>query len=326
MTERIRWGICGTGSIAGQFAASLADIDDAELVAVASNDATRGAAFAGRFGAERTHLGYDAMADDGDVDVVYVASTQDAHLADVLMLVEGGRNVLCEKPFALSRSQAQTMIDMALANDVFLMEAMWSRFLPSYERLVELLDEGAIGDVRLVEANFSMRIADDDIDGHRLFDPARGGGALLDLGVYPVQLAHLVAGPPSEVHARATLTEDGVDEQTVLSLEHPGGVHSLLHTAIRTRGTCAARITGSEGVITLDPFMHCTTKLTVERGFEREELDFGDPSLGYQVPEVHRCVREGLVESPRMSHATTLEIMAILDEARSQIGVVFPGE
>lgn len=325
MTEKIRWGICGTGSIAGQFATALENVADAELVAVASHDADRLAAFAGTHDVPTTHLGYDAMADDGDVDVVYVASTQDRHLADVLMLLEGGRNVLCEKPFALSAAQATTMIETARGSDLFLMEALWSRFQPSYVRLVELLDEGAIGEPRRVEANFSFRVPDDEIEGHRLFDPTRGGGALLDLGVYPVQLAHLVLGAPASVAATAVL-DGGVDVEAGLLLQHEGGSMSLLHTAIRAGGTCTARITGTDGAITLDAFMHCTTRLGIERGFDTEYLDFEGPSLHYQVPEVHRCLRHGLIESPLMPHAETLAIMATLDEARSQIGLRFPGE
>ncbi len=223
MTDPIRWGICGAGSIAGQFATALAEIDDAELVAVASTDAQRAAEFAERHGGARAHLGYEAMAADGDVDVVYVASTQDRHHDDVITLLQGGRNVLCEKPFALNGMQAQAMIEQAQGSGLFLMEAMWSRFLPSYERLVELIDGGAIGEPRRVESDFSFRVPDDETEGHRLFDPARGGGALLDLGVYPVQLAHLILGPPETVAATAHLNADGIDEATAMVLGHAGG-------------------------------------------------------------------------------------------------------
>lgn len=326
MNEKIRWGICGTGSIASQFATALRNVPDAELVAVASEDADRCAAFAGEHGVPRSHLGYDAMADDGDVDVVYVASTQERHFRDVMLLLEGGRNVLCEKPFALSEAQARTMIDTARNGDLFLMEAMWSRFQPSYVRMMELIDEGAIGEPLRVEADFGFRIPVDERADHRLFDPHRGGGALLDLGIYPVHLAHLVLGPPTGVVAAGELTESGVDAWTNLLLTHDGGASSVLTSAITVRGSLSGRIAGTEGVITMDPFMHVTTRFTVEKGFESETFEFDDPSLHHQVPEVHRCLREGRIESGLMPHGDTLAMLATLDEARRQIGLSFPDE
>lgn len=326
MSEKIRWGICGTGSIASQFANALGRVPDAELVAVASEDADRAAAFAGHHGVPVTHLGYDAMADDDDVDVVYVASTQQRHMRDVLLLLEGGRNVLCEKPFALSEAQARTMIDTARNAGLFLMEAMWSRFQPSYVRMMELIDDGAIGRPLRVDADFGFRIPEDERDDHRLFDSQRGGGALLDLGIYPVHLAHLVLGPPTSVAAAAALTDTGVDAWTNLLLSHEGGAASVLTSAITVRGSLSGRIAGTEGVITMDPFMHVTTRFTLERGLESETFEFDDPSLHHQVPEVHRCLSEGLIESDVMPHGDTLAMLATLDEARRQIGLTFPDE
>lgn len=324
--ERVRWGICGTGEIASRFVAALGHVPDAEVVAVASHDPGRAAAFAGRYGVATTHLGYDSLADDDDVDVVYVASTQQRHVDDVVLFAEAGRNVLCEKPFALSVSQAETMIGAAAASSVFLMEAMWTRFLPSYLKLRELLDDGAIGTPQLVEANFSLRIPDGEVGGHRLFDPQRGGGALFDLGIYLVHLAHFVLGPPTHVHAAGHLTADGIDAQTSLLLEHEGGASSLLSTGLRINGSCGARITGTEGSIEIDPFMHATNKLRLQQGFETTAFDFPDASLHYQVLEVHRCLRLGFTESPRMPHADTLAMLGTLDDARAQIGLRYPAQ
>ena len=326
MKEKIRWGICGTGSIASQFAAALGNVPDAELVAVASEDAERCATFAAEHDVPVSHLGYDAMADDDEVDVVYVASTQQRHFRDVMLLLEGGRNVLCEKPFALNAAQARTMIDTACAGDLFLMEAMWSRFQPSYVRMMELIDEGAIGQPLRVEADFGFRIPVDERADHRLFDPHRGGGALLDLGIYPVHLAHLVLGPPTAVVAAGELTDTGVDAWTNLLLTHGDGGASVLTSAITVRGSLTGRIAGTDGVITMDPFMHVTTGFTIQKGFDRETFEFDDPSLHHQVPEVHRCLREGRVESEVMPHADTLAMLATLDEARRQIGLSFPDE
>lgn len=324
--EPIRWGIAGTGQIAGEFATALARVDDAELVAVASEDADRLATFAGRYGVPRSHVGYEDLAADDDVDVVYVPSTQERHCRDVLLFLEANRHVLCEKPFALNLRQAELMIETARLGDLFLMEAMWSRFQPSYIRLHELLAEGAIGRPLHLEANFAFRVPDDEIEGHRLFDPHRGGGALLDLGVYPIHLAHFVLGAPESVMADAVLNAQGLDERTLMALRHADGATALLWAGIRTNGSCAARIVGTDGVVHLDPFMHATSKLRLERGFETEELEFPDASLHRQVPEVHRCLREGAIESAVMPHRDTLAIMSTLDEVKRQIGLSFPDE
>ncbi len=322
--RRIRWGICGTGRIADEFATALRLVPDAELVAVASHGEARASEFGDRHGVERRHVGYDALAADDGVDVVYVATTQDRHVDDTVMFLTAGRHVLCEKPFALTLADAEAMIEAAGAADRFLMEALWSRFLPSYARLRQLLDDGAIGEPLLLEANFSFRLPDAQLAGHRLLDPARGGGALFDLGVYPVQLAHFVFGEPDTLHATARINADGIDEQTALLLGYDSGAAALLHTAIRTPGSNGARIAGTQGVIEIAPFMHAANQLTITRGGDAETIDFPKASLHFQVPEVHRCIRDGRLESATMPHAETLAIMATLDAARRQIGLEFP--
>lgn len=320
----VRWGICGTGAIARQFVDGLAQVPDAELVAVASRDGERAASFASAHDVPRAHVGTAALADDVDVDVVYVATTQDRHVDDVCTLVRGGRSVLCEKPFALSLADAQRMCAAARDEGVFLMEAMWSRFLPSYRRLAELLAQRIIGRPQLVEANFAISVPADQRRVHRLWDPHRGGGALLDLGVYPVQLAHLVLGAPDTVCATAHLSDRGIDVQTALVLGWDSGAAALVHAAIGTNGTCGARIVGTDGSIELAPFMHCTDVLTIATSAGIEVEEFSAPSLRFQVHEVHRCLRSGHTQSPVMPHSETLAVMATLDRALRLIGVQYP--
>jgi len=324
VSEPIRWGIAGTGRIATDFVKALVEIDDASVVAVGSNSTARAAAFAAEHSIPRSHGTYQGLGSDEGVDVVYVASTQERHVDDVLLFLQAGRHVLCEKPFALSVADAQRMVAKAREESLFLMEAMWSRFLPSYVHLAELLDDRAIGDPQLLEANFSFRMADSSIAGHRLLDPQRGGGALFDLGVYPVQLAHLVFGAPNTVAATASFSPTGVDEATSMLLGYNSGRSALLHAATRVAGTCGARIVGTEGVIELAPHMHCTRRLTVTNNGDTEVLDFAAGSLGHQVPEVHRCIRSGLGESPLMPHAETISILTTLERARREIGLNYP--
>ena len=321
----MRWGICGTGAIARKFVDALRRVPDARVVAVGSRSAERAEAFGARLRIERRHGTYEALAEDDGVDVVYVASTQDRHRDDTIRFLASGRHVLCEKPMALSVAEADAMFDAAQRADRFLMEGMWSRFLPSYVQLRRLLDDGAIGQPVLVQADFSFAVPGESRPGHRLFDPERGGGALMDLGVYPLQLSRLVFGEPDHVFATGLLTDSGVDGQTTLTLTHPHGGVAMLSAAIITPGTCTARVMGTEGAITLDAFMHATRTLTVE-GHVPRVIETEPASIHLQIPEVHRCVREGRVQSDAWSWADTRAQLAVTDRARRQIGLAYPAE
>ena len=322
----VRWGIAGPGAMAVGFANDLALVDDADLVAVGSRSIDRARAFSERFDVPNAHGSYDELAADPLVDVVYVATPQSSHERDTLMFLEAGKHVLCEKPFALNAAQGHRMVDAARDRGLFLMEAMWARFLPPYRKLVELLEDGAIGEPRLVEADFGYLMPRDP--DHRLWDPSRGGGGLLDLGVYPVQLASLILGAPSRVAAAGFVGPLGVDEHVAAVLGHPGGALAVVKAAIATSLTCTARITGTLGLIELPAFMHCPRSLTVVRLGQREVIETPWPGGGwqFQVEEVHRCLAAGQLESPTMSLSETLSILGTLDAIRDQIGLHFPGE
>jgi len=227
---------------------------------------------------------------------------------------------------ALSAAQVRAMADAAHRNDRFLMEALWSRFLPAYPVLTRLLDDGAIGRPRLVEADFGFRMPVDP--AHRLFDLAQGGGALLDLGIYPLNLAFLVLGHPVEVHAVADLGVTGADEQTAAVLRHRDGALSVIKAAIRTNLACSARIAGDDGTIDIPAFMHCPQHLvvTTAAGVERIEAPMEGNGLHHQVHEVHRCLRAGLNESPVMPISESLALASTMDAIREQIGLRYPGE
>lgn len=326
VAEKIRWGIAATGGIAHGFATGLEETDDADTVAVASRTAARAEEFGAEFDIPHRHASYEALAADPDVDVVYVASPHSRHEADTLLFLEAGKHVLCEKPFALNEAQARRMVDAACERGLFVMEAIWSRFLPAYELLGELLSEGAIGEVASVDADFGIRFPFDP--AHRLFDLALGGGALLDLGIYPLQLASLVLGSPTDVHAVAHVGDTGADEQVAAVLSHASGALATVRAATRVTLACTARISGTDGVIALPAFMHCPSSLTVTAfgNVEVREAPIVGQGLRYQVAEVHRCIREGEVESPVIAHAETLGLAATMDRIRAQVGVRYPGE
>ncbi|GAA3388525.1 Gfo/Idh/MocA family protein [Cryptosporangium minutisporangium] len=315
----IRWGVAGPGAIAAGFAEAMTMVDDGRIVAVASRSAERANAFGDRFDVPTRYDDYAALAADPNVDVVYIATPQSRHEADTLTYLDAGKHVLCEKPFALNAEQARRMAAAARERGLFLMEAIWSRFLPAYRTLAEILAEGRIGEPLLVEADFGFRMPVDAT--HRLFDPALDGGALLDLGIYPVQLSSLVLGPVEKVVADGVLGETGVDEQVAAILHHAGGKLGVVKAAIRVGMACTARITGTDGWIALPAFMHCPDSLTVQTlaGLEQNDASYLGNGLRFEIAEVHRCLAAGLSESPTMPLDDTIGLATTLDAIRGHL-------
>ncbi|MEU6216321.1 Gfo/Idh/MocA family oxidoreductase [Streptomyces sp. NPDC047022] len=326
----MRWGILATGGIAAAFAADLVDLPDAEIVAVASRGEESAKAFAERFGIPRAYGEWGALAEDEDVDVVYVAAPHSAHRAAAGMCLEAGRNVLCEKAFTLNARQALELVALAGERGAFLMEAMWMYCHPLIRRLKALVDDGAIGEVRSVQADFGL--AGPFPPSHRLRDPALGGGALLDLGVYPVSFAHLLLGEPSDITARAVLSEQGVDLQTGALLSWESGALATVHCSIHGGTPVAASVTGSRGRIDIPDGFYCPDRFVLHRDGRATEEFRADPadgprtSLKHEAAEVMRALRAGETESPLVPLAGTLAVMRTLDAIRDRIGVRYPGE
>jgi predicted dehydrogenase len=318
MSADIRWGICGTGRIAHKFAADLRLVPGAALTAVASRDRDAADAFAARFGVARAHGSYADLAADDTVDVVYVATPQSRHHADARMFLAAGKAVLCEKPFTMNHAEAVDLVDTARRTGLFLMEAMWTRYLPVHRELRALLADGAIGDVHLVTADFGYRL--EPGTPHRLHDPALGGGSLLDIGVYPVSLASQVLGPPDRVAAlREPDPETGVDTWTGAVLGHPGGALAVVGSSIRVATPGRAEICGTAGRVTVERPFHAATALTVttDAGQRRVERPFPGVGLHFQVVEVNECLRSGRLESAVMPWAESVTVMETLDRVRA---------
>lgn len=322
----IRWGVLGPGAIATGFAEAMSMVDDGTIVAVASRAEERAQAFGERFSIPHRYGDYGELGDDPDVDVVYVATPHARHETDVLALLEAGKHVLCEKPFALNARQARRMAETARTRGLFLMEAIWSRFLPAYRTLTDLIGDGRIGDPLLVEADFGFRAPMQP--AHRLFNAELGGGALLDLGIYPVQLCTLVLGQVAQASAFAAIGETGVDEETVAILRHGAGGLGVVKAAIRVGLACTARVAGTEGTIDLPAFMHCPSSLTVSaRGaVEHVDASYEGNGLRFEIADVNRCLVEGRTESPVVPLDETIALATVLDDIRAQIGLVYPGE
>lgn len=320
------WGILGAGSIAGALVHAIR-AEGGDVRAVASRSADRAAAFAAEFGVEQGVVGYDTLLADPEIDAVYVATTNDLHHRNTLDAIAAGKAVLCEKPFALNLAQAEEMAAAARTAGVFVMEAMWMRFIPAIEAMLAAVDDGAIGTVRAVHADFAF--ISDAGPGNRLVEPALGGGALLDLGVYPITFAQLVLGAPSSVAARANLAPTGVDEQVAAVLGFEDGAIATAYASYRAASPMEAQVVGTDGYIRVHAPFHNPDRFDVigpDGTTTVHEVPHGDSGYRFEVAEVHRALRAGETESSRRPLSDTLAIMETLDEIRRQVGVAYPGE
>ncbi len=323
-TKSIGWGILGPGAIAQKFAADLRQVPDADLVAVGSRSQTRAETFAETYGVKRAYAGYEALMNDPDVDVIYIATPHPFHHAQTLDCLHHGKAVLCEKPLAVNAQQAQEMIACAQEEDLFLMEAMWTRFLPVISEIRTWLKEGRIGDARMLSADFGFRGAWRPKE--RWLNPELAGGALLDVGVYTVALSQMIfREAPTEIAVVAHIGESHVDEQTAMALRYPGGALAQLSCAVRTDTPGTAVISGTQGIIHIPHFWEAQSATLEVQGEPIVEIT-GKSGYHYQAIEVMRCLREGLVESPRMSLDESLTIASIMDQARERIGLQYPIE
>jgi len=325
MTQVIRWGILGTGKIAKAFATALLETPGAKLAAVASRTVDSATKFGQEFGAERFHGSYQALADDPEVDVIYIGTPHPMHHENALMCLNGGKGVLVEKSFAMNRRQAEDIINLARAKKLFVMEAMWTRFMPAVVEAKRIVDSGEIGVPANVTADFGFTA--DVGPEHRLFAPELGGGALLDLGIYPLSMSSFFLGAVTAVKAQAEMAPTGVDMQTAFTLSHKNGGVSSCACSLRSRTPTELTISGSKGFVRLHDRFHNTETITVTvvNGAARDERTINLPRSGngytHEAQEVGRCIRAGLIESPVMPHEETLSIMGTLDEIRAQIGL-----
>jgi predicted dehydrogenase len=337
MTDPIRWGIVATGRIAAEFVNDLGMVDDADVLAVASRSDDSAGRFATEHHIPRPYGTWDALAADPDVDIVYVAGPHPAHHPAARMMLAAGKAVLCEKPITVNAPQAEDLLAVAAEHRVFLAEAMWTRTIPAVRRILELVAGDAIGEVTALSADFSFAAAVGP--EHRLRNPALGGGALLDLGIYPLALAQLFLGSPDTVSASARLSPEGVDAGTGILLGYRPGradappwraetAYATLTCAFDSSGATTATIAGTRGRIDIPAGFHHPRSFTLHRGDEAELVDVPYEGQGLRFPaiEAMRCVRAGLIESPLLPHAATLAVMTTMDEIRGQIGVSYSAD
>ena len=319
----LRWGIVGPGRIARNVVRDFVEVADAEPVAVASRSLERAQAFADEFGLPAAYGSYGEIIAADDVDALYIATPHPQHQVVAVAALEAGKAVLVEKTFTATVAGAEEVIDTARRTGVFAMEAMWTRFQPAIVAAREVIADGAIGEIRQVQADLGVSQPYDPTD--RLFDPAQGGGALLDLGVYVVSFAQHFLGTPDRVHVSGSLTPSGVDAEAGLLLSYDDGRAASLLCSLRHRTPGAARIHGTTGWIDVPPRFHHPSSITLTREGHAPETMSRPPRGGgyaHELAEVTECVLAGRTESAVMPLADTLAVQRILNEASEQLGVV----
>ena len=324
----IRWGILGAGGIAHKFAADLALVENTKLVAVASRSAERAAAFANQYQIPKHYGDYESLVADNEVDVVYIATPHSHHYENTLMCFDYNKAVLCEKAFAVNTKQAKEMIRIAREKEVFLMEALWTKFLPHYNKLQTLLQSKVTGDIHSVLINFGFKPKQPVPE--RLFDPALAGGTVLDIGIYNVFMAMTALGKPDHIDAHMTPAASGVDAQCAVLFRYNSGAMAQLFSSFTTDLPTEAEISGPLGRIRLTHRFYApesTIEFYPGRPDTRELVQFEDERLGFgyqhEAKHVVECLQNGLTESPVMTHQDTIDLMEVLDEIRAKAGIYY---
>jgi len=322
-----RWGIIGTGGIAKAFARDLSYFNSHIVQAIGSRSLEKASDFALEFPGCTAYGSYAELVVDPMIDAVYIATPHPLHVSNTILALNAGKPVLCEKPFAVNAMQAQEMVDTAQANNVALLEAMWTRFLPHITQVRELLNSGVIGQVVCIEADHGQYLIDHE--NPRLTEPSLAGGALLDLGIYPVSFAHMVLGAPARITATGVLMKTGVDSQTSAILDYENGAQAVLTTTLTTNTPCRATIAGTLGRIEIDRTFYNPANMRVIL-LDGTTTEFPNTYKGHglreEAAELERMVRNAEIESPLLTHKMSIEVMQTLDEIRNQIGLRYPFE
>ena len=328
VADSVRWGILGTGWIANEFTTDIL-ANGLTVTAVGSRTQESADAFAETHGIPKAHASYEALAADPDVDAIYISTPHPFHYDNAKLVLNAGKHALVEKAFTLNAKEAREIVELAASKKLVVLEAMWTRWLPHMIRVRELIAEGKLGEVRTVIADHNQDLPDDP--SHRIQDPKLGGGALLDLGIYPVSFAWDIFGKPTSVYAISSPTPvTGVDRQTAIILGYANGQQAVLHTALDTLGPNTAAVIGTKGRIEIDSVWYSATTFTAydSDGAVIERFDQPVISRGMQFEAfaLEKLVADGVIEGTELSPGETVEIMETLDEIRRQIGLTYPDE
>jgi len=324
MNKKIKWGIIGLGKIANKFASDLMLSKDAVLYAVASRSLEKAENFATKYNAEKYFNSYEELAQDAEIDVVYIATPHTFHFENTLLCLQNDKSVLCEKPMGMNSSEVEIMINEAKKRNLFLMEGLWTRFIPATEKLLKLIKNKVIGEILFVKADFGFK-AEYNLDG-RLYNKKLGGGSLLDIGIYPVYLSLLLLDIPKQIKTLARFTETGVDSYCSVLLDYEDNTKAILESTIEADTPIEAYIYGTKGNIKLHKRFHHSEKLTVSRdGFPVEEINLKYKGEGYvhEIEEVNNCLINNKTESEKLPLSNSLNLISLLDKIRDEIGLKY---
>lgn len=323
MKRKIKWGIIGLGKIANKFAKGLNSVENSELYAVASRDINKAVNFNTEYKAKKTFGSYEELMQDRDVDAIYIATPHSFHHELTMECIKHGKAVLCEKPFAINSVQTNEMIELAREKKVFLMEALWTRFLPHFQFVIEKVQTGELGKIQSIKADFGFK-AEYNESG-RLFNKSLGGGSLLDIGIYPVFMAYSMLGMPDDLEAKAKFTETGVDINCDIKFNYKQGVQAQLYSTLEEKTPTTAEIEMEKGKITLNSRFHEPTSITIFSDGKEENIEFGVETNGYNFEAEHvaEMILQGKTESDVWSHKHTQDLMSLLDRIREKIGLEY---
>ena len=325
MTKKYNWGIIGCGKIANKFAHDLLLVEEANLYAVASRSLEKATIFGKKYQAEKFYGSYQELAADPNIDAIYIATPHVFHCKNTLMCLDAGKAVLCEKPFGMNKGEIKQMIAKAKEKNVFLMEAFWSRFFPTIEKMLELIEEGKIGNIVQVRADFGFKAEYDTTK--RLFNKELGGGSLLDIGLYPVFLSLITLGKPKKITAKAIMSDTAVDAACMMIFEYDNNKTAVLDSTLLARTPSEGWIVGSEGSIKLHTRFHEASKLSLFNGQQElqksEYFKIKGFGYSYEIQEVINCLKAGKVQSDKLPWSFSLDLMEVLDRVREEIGLVY---
>lgn len=322
--DHIKWGIIGCGNIANQFSKDLKALQEAELCAVASKTPGKAKSFAQAHEVENYYENYKALLENDQVDVVYVATTHNLHYENVLLCLNHGKHVLCEKVFTMNGKQARHLMQVAKSKNLFVMEAMWTRFLPAITKMKGLIKDGVIGEVEFLEAEFSFKCKKDPLN--RLYNKNLAGGSLMDQGIYPISFASMLFGKqPSNIKSSISMADTGVDEMTNHLFDYGNGKTAVLTTSMQYYWCKRSIIAGTKGYIELPEFLDAQEFTVVIDGVKKKyEMPFEGTGRGHEAEEVMACIRAGKIQSDIMPLDESVAIMETLDAIRRENGLLYP--
>ena len=323
MDKKIKWGIIGLGKIANKFAADLLLSKASTLYGVASRDTNKSKDFYEKYKAVRYYNSYEELANEPEIDIIYIATPHSFHFENTMMCLKKNKVVLCEKPIGINSEQVKAVFEEAKSRNLFLMEAIWTRFIPATEKLIELLNNNAIGDVLFIRADFGFK-ANYDLK-NRIYNKDLGGGSLLDIGIYPIYLSLLLLGIPTDIKAMARMTKTKVDGYCSMQFNYMNDAKASLESTIEANTPTTAYIYGSKGQIELHSPFHHTQKITILKNGEKEVLTVKYKGNGYlyEIEEVNKCLLNKATESLKVPPSLSIDLMSVIDRVKKEIGLTY---